>query len=86
MIKPEHNGVRHCKFDLKLDRLPVNSQEVIDAKFEELKPTRKKHSNGAASGSQHLAHAEKAPEIVEILKGDGAALDEGSHDGRNPWE
>ena len=46
-----------CKFDMKLDRSPVKSQDVIDMKFNELKDSRKNCPNGTNSGYYHLAHA-----------------------------
>ena len=66
----------------------INSQEIIDQKFKDLKEDKKsRRRNGAAYGFQHMGEVEitqdshEANEIYNLHKFEDVLLEESSHDG-----
>ena len=89
--KPNCIGARKCKFTVKIDGIPINSQEIINKKFKELKEAKIwTRINSATIGTQLMGEAE----IVQSNLGNIGILptleevihDEASHDGHTAWE
>ena len=89
--KPDCMGARKCKFTVKIDGIPINSQEIINKKFKELKEAKIwTRINSATIGTQLMGEAE----IVQSNLGNIGILptleevihDEASHDGHTAWE
>ena len=71
--RPECAGVKKCEFETKADGSAVNTEDVIDKKFKELKDVlRRKKSTGGAS---HVITSEVIPTWDKL------ADEEKSHDG-----
>ena len=58
-FKPDCNGAMNFKFIIKTGGSLINSQEIIDQKFKELKDAKKSvRGNVVASGAKHMGEEE----------------------------
>jgi len=69
--KPECFGVKTCAYDTKADGSADNSQEVIDAKFREIKAAKRKRNKQKADKDKEEDKLDNNPS-KEIIKGTGS--------------
>jgi len=69
--KPEYVGVKICAYDTKTDGSAVNSQEVIDAKFREIKAAKRKRNKQKADKEKEEDKLDNHPS-KEMIKGTGS--------------
>ena len=84
-------GAKKCRFSAKLSSTPINSQEVIDKKFEQLKEAKTRvGANPTTTSTQLMTETEivqSDKSYVDILSSfDKVIQDELSHDGYIVWE
>ena len=89
--KPECMGVRKCKFSVKTNGTSINSQEIIDKKFKELKEAKNRaRTNSAPTGTQLMIESEiiqSESSSTDILPAfEEVIQDEASHDRYAAWE
>ena len=78
-FRPECGGAKNCSYASKKDSLPVNSPEVVDKKFEELKKAKQE-----SGGKQFIGDTDIVPS--ELPSGWDVLAKEDSFDRNTTWE
>ena len=84
-------GAKKCRFTVKLDSIPVNSQEVIYKKFKQLKEAKTQAgANPTTTSTQLMGEAEITQSDIGNMNilplFDEVKQDELSHDNHKVWE
>ena len=92
-FKPDCHDTKNRKLTRKLDRSAVNTQEIMDQKFKELKEAKKSiRRNGKSSDFQHIGEVEiiqdphETDKISDLPKFDYSLLEDPSNDCNLDWE
>ena len=87
-VKPTCKGAKHCHFETKEDRSPVNTQVQVEQKFKELKVQYRARQAGGGSeipGTIHMGNGEIVLIEEEVPDQENMLNDEDLHAGNTGY-